>query len=752
MSKNFELLSRLGTESHVLEQNTDRFLPNAKLATGARESRESAGVPLREPSGEWQRARHILLRHWRLSALFAGAVVVAVVLVTLLTKPVYEATASLEVDPPGAEVFSLESRSPGGSDVEYIGTQARNLESDALAIAVIRQMHLDQNPEFTRRGLFTRMLGVFASSKKRNSQPETKLLTLTPEESAALAYFQSQLSITRDSTSRLLSVSFASHDPELAAEVTNTLAATFIDRMYQTRHAAIMQSTEWLSKQLDDIRAKTDESNRALVDFQRTSGIADLERDRSTVSEEMTELSRQKTLASADRMQFESFLQKAKRDNIDTLPQVQTSPVVQQLSQKLAEARAELSQASAVYGTSHPTVKKLQNGVDELEAQLRLQRNLIVSQMEMSYSAALGRERLVDAEMKGATKKLGLVAEYNNLKKQSQTNTELYDALYGRVKEAGIAAASKSSNIRVVEEARVLDSPTRPKPLKNFGFGLLAAIVGGLMLAFGYEAIDTRIHDIEDIRQYTGISAVAVLPISGAQGNGVRRLGSLRDRPARFLAEDPQSEQSEAMRSMHTTLVLSNPNRPPQMVLVTSSLPGEGKSTVAINLATMLARQGRTCLLDADLRRPAVAQAFNLVSDVGVREHLTGAVPVESILFAVEEVRNLAIIPAGSAVHDSEVPFERMRELLRALRARFDFVVVDSPPILAYADGRALAPFVDGIVFVSRANMVTREALTRSLELLDEVHSAPVIEIVLNGASAKSQTYGYSSYRSYHRA
>ncbi len=748
MSKNFELLRQTGREPQFFPVEPARVLSTVALAPGAGET-----APIHR-TNEWQGAWYMLRKHWRWSACFAAGVMLVVIAITALTKSVYEPEARLEIDPPGTEVFSLEGRGSDANDAEYVETQVRNLKSDALAIVIIRDNRLDQNREFTQHGMISRVLASIIPSKPKISTPApsgAQPLTLTADESLALSRFRENLNVKRDSASRSVSISFASHDPVFAATITNTIATTFIDHVYRARHAAIMESTEWLSRQLDDIRAKTEESNRSLAEFQRTSGIADLERDRSTVSDEMAELGRQKTLASADRIQYESFLQKAK-GNPEQLPQVQTSPVIQQLSQKLAESRAELSQASALYGTGHPTVRKLQNGIDELKAQIQLQANLIVAQMQVSYAAALSRERLVDVEMRGATKKLGSVAEYNNLKKQAEANTDLYNALYAKVKEAGIAAASKSSNIRLVEEARVLNRPTNPKPLKNIGFGLLAAIFGGVLLAFIRENVDTRVHDINDVRQCTGISSVAVLPLA-ARENDASLLGRQRFGAPMFLLQDPQSVQAEAMRSLHTTLMLSHPGHPPQVVLVASSLPGEGKTTVAVNLATTLARQGPTCLIDADLRRPAIGRAFKMPASAGLREYLSGAAPLEAITFAIEQVPNLAVITAGEAVGDPTALFcvEKMKSAIAGLRAHFAFVVVDSPPILAYSDGRALASFVDGVIFVGRANMVTRDAMSRSMELLAQLHSAPIIEIVLNGADPNIQSYNYSYARSYYR-
>jgi succinoglycan biosynthesis transport protein ExoP len=761
MSKNLELLRQAGKEPHLPQAESAHILAPA---SAPRLLRESPGVPARDLFADWQRIWRTLHKHWRVSCIFAAAVMVTVLATTLMMRPVYEPVARLEIDPPGAELFSLDGRSGGGSDTEYIETQARNLQSAELAITVMRQMHLEQNPEFvTRRGFISRAIAAIKPGQGAASQMEMgsvpgapQPLVLTAEEAATLQGFQEQLKVRRDTASRLITVSFSSHEPALSAAITNAVIATFIDRTYQARHAAIMQSTEWLSRQLVDIRAKTDESNQALAEFQRTSGIADLERDRSTVSEEMTELSRQRTQATGERMQLESFLQKVRKQTPESLPQVQTSPVIQQLTQKLAEAHAELSQVSAVYGANHPNVKKLRNQIDELQGQIRLQRDLIVAQMEISHAAALSRERLVDAEMKGATRKLGLVAEYTTLKKQAQANSDLYNALYARVKEAGIAAASKSSNIRIVDQARVLDSPTRPKPFMNFGFGVLAAVVGGVLIAFAREAFDTRIHDIDDVRQCTGISSVAVLPLAMPNGNVAGLFHMYRssvwpDKPVKFLLQDPASAQSEALRSLHTAVLLSGNHQAPQVVLVASSLPGEGKTTVALNLATALAQQGRTCLLDADLRRPAIGAAFNLSHAAGLREHLSDSAPLETITFAAEEIPNLKVIPAGRAARDCEslINLDRMRHLILSLRSQYDFIVIDSPPVLPYAEGRAISAFVDGVVFVGRANLVTREALARSMELLEEVHSAPIIELVLNGADPRVQSYGYS-YRSYY--
>ena len=757
-------------------ENDWRSASRGPVLSGKRQARLS-GSTIATPPGardssadsvDWLRAWRILEKHWRLSAVFAVSVMIAVVLTTVLTKPTYAPVARVEIDPPGDELFSLENRDRSDAGADYLETQARNMRSDELLVSVIRQLQLDRLSEFTQRSFVTRSIGAIFSGMEKvpvwlwgekgqelSASSSGGLLVLSPSEASTLRAMQQQLTVDRDTASRLVTVSFSSHDPVLSAAVTNTLVRSFIDRSYQTRHDAIIQSTEWLARQLDDIRAKMEASNRALAAFQGASGIADVDQYRSTFTEQVAELSREKTQALSDRIQMESFLSRARRGNLETLPQVQNNQVVQVLTQRLGEVHAELSQTLAIYGKNHPNTKKLQNEAEELESQIKLQRNAIIGEMETSYAAALSREALINTELRATSKEVSQMAQYTALKKEAQSNADLYNALYSRVKEAGIAAASKSINIRVVDQARVLDTPTRPQPLINLGLGLCAALIGGALMALIREAFDHKVHTIQDVRQSIGVSAVSILPLAEANGHSMLSslssvLGSghqsrLLDGPTNFLLDEPGSEQSEALRGIHTTVMLSKPGRPPRVLLVVSSLPGEGKTTVAINLAVALAHQGRTCILDADLRRPSVGRAFNVTSLNGLGDYLAQSVSVESILTPAPNIEGLTVITAGKTVTNPGklTNLDNMRVLIHNLREMYDFVIIDSPPILPYSDGRALAPFVDGVVFVGRAGVVTREEMARSMELLQEVNSAPVLEVVLNGTSTHDKSYGY---------
>jgi len=695
---------------------------------------------------EWLRVLYILRKHWRISVLFAAVLMVTVVVVTFSLSPIYEPVARIEVDPPGKQ-FSLEGGA-AGSDSEYLETQAQNLKSDTLAMDVIHRLHLDQSPE------------MVAPSNTETKPGDLTLYQLSPGEYSALHSFRANLKVKRDTASRLISVSFSSYDAKMAALVTNTVVAAFIDDTYRDQHDAIMKSSEWLGRQLDDIRTRMEQSNHSLADFQKSIGVADVDTNKSTFTERMTELNRQLTLAQADRIQLEALLTSVKAGSPDVLPEVRNNPVVQQLSTRLAELRGELSQAKVIYGPNHPNVKKLQSQVDELQSQLEAQKTAALGSIRTSYAAARARENLMDSQIKGASSELSEMARYNDLKREAQANSELYNSLYARVKEAGIAAASKSSTLRVVDEAHVLDSPTRPNRTQAIFIGILAALLGGVALAFLREQFDTRIFAPEDVRDWVGTLNIAVVPLFSpsngklqipAKPGGEIALASGSGRfPAgvSFLLDRPHSPEAEALRSLHTSVMLSRPGNPPQVLLVVSSLPGEGKTTVAVNLAVAMAQHGTTCLVDADLRRGRVAASLGVPKNLGLTDVLNGTASLDRALVHIPGLTNLTVLPAhaGSANAGQLVCSDQMRKVLDELRKDFQFIVVDSAPILPFADCRALSNLTDGLIFVGRSGITTRELVQQSLELLDQVHAAPILQFVVNAADIKSPQYRYYQY------
>lgn len=737
MSKDFELLRKV-------EQRLKgpAGIPRRQVSPGFGRHGDVAELPPPLLSGtrdsEWLRALKVVQKRWRVAATFTLIVVTAAALVALLVKPEYQPVGRLEIDPPGSETFTMQANGSPPSETQYLQTRAQNLQSNDLAIVVIRKLGLDRNSDFNSR--------VPPATDRAHG------LRLSAAESAALQTFRSRLKVVHDPTSHIISVSVIAHEPELAASVTNALMQTFIDRSLKMRHDEIASSRAWLQGQLDDISAKVEQSNRDLAAFQKRTGVAEIDEARNTFGDLMTDLNRQMTQVQSERIQLESYLQKARQGGVDSLPQVRENPVVQKLTESLADARTQLSQDLVIYGINHPNTRKLQSQVDELEKQLSKERKETLDQLRVSYNAARARERLMAAQKSEASKTISDMAEYNTLKKQAQAQTSLYNTLLARIEEAGIAAASQSSNFRIVDFARVLDRPTRPHPLRYLAFGLTAGLMGGIVLAFLREKMSRPLRTPQDIRDWSGIPSVSLIPEFASNGSHpvtkLLKASTSSEGPAKFLVERPHSPESEAMRALQANIILAKEGQP-QALLVTSSLPGEGKTTVAVNLALALSQSRRTCLVDADLRRPCVARSCSVDSSVGLGDVLLGSVPLMEAVVALRESPNLFVLPGGEASDERAhlVAGTAMDSIMESLRAQFDFIVLDSSPIIPYAEGRALSTMTDGIIFVTRSGITPGPAMARSMELLSEVRSPRILKVVLNAHDFPAQDYYYYSYK-----
>ena len=701
-------------------------IPKRQLSGTAFPSASSA-------SGDLRKAYAILLKHWRAAAIFAITTIVLVTAATLLMPAIYEAQGRLQIDPPGQEAFSLQTATGEVTDAEYVNTEAQKLQTHELALATVTALHLDQRAATSAPGSTNKDGGALR---------------------AALSDFRSHLSIHRDPGSRLVVVQFASRDPGLSAEAVNTLMKLFIDRSYQSRNDAITQSSLWLSKQLDDIRAKMDQSSQELSKFQQEHGIVDSDQGSTSGFQALTELNKQLADATSQRIQLEAFAKHS--PNMEALPQFATNQVVQSIKQKLAEANGELAQTRVIYGPNHPNVKKLEGQIAEFDRQLHSQSLAARSELNSSYAAAQNREGALRAEVDKATGQLGTMEQYTSLKKQAEADRQLYASLYAKIKESGIAAASKTSNLRIVEEAPVLDRPTRPHRLLNLLLGVVFGLIGGVVVAFIKEGLEDRIHTTEDMRHWTGLSSVIVVPEveRPAKLHPEKALSlvppfNTLDSRACLLLNKPNSPELEAINALRTLILLAHPKANHRVFLVTSPLPGDGKTTMATNLALSLSKLGRTCLIDADLRRPRVGKAFQLIPGPGLADLLRGTATLEEVLQPVQSIERLAVISSWTPSSDAAelVSADAMTNLLAQLRSMFDYVVLDTPPVLPYAESRDLSAMVDGIILVGRAAVTPRAAMRRTTELLNEINSAPVLSIVLNGADLGSDfSYLYSAY------
>jgi capsular exopolysaccharide synthesis family protein len=527
-----------------------------------------------------------------------------------------------------------------------------------------------------------------------------------------------------------------------------------------------MQASEWLLGQLSDLRHKVEESNQAVVDYQKRYGLIEEDEKDGPTSQLVGGVSHHLAEAQADRIQAEAYVRMIDLGQEESLPQVHQSQIYQNVTSQYAEASAKLAQARAIYGEENNNFKKLQNEVNELAAQREAEKLRIVTQVRTAYSAANAREQLMEASMGSLKLKMGDVNErmvrYHVLKDESRANADLYNALLARLKEAGLYAGLKSSNIRVVDPASVLDRPTAPHRSLIIAVGSFLGCIFAVVVAFMRESMSNTIRTPDDIEGWTAIPSLAMIPQLSAKGAGfssdnarhsggrtlrLKREGNASSALPQILPSRRYTMEAEAFLELRTSIFFSDPDNSPRVILVTSSAAGEGKSTVAINLAVALSQQGKACLMDGDLRQPVVSRVFGCPPSISWTDVLNGSASLERSLVPWEDSANLVLLPAAakSANPGELIASDKMKGLLATLRAQFDYVVIDSPPAIPFSDARVLSLLVDGVVLVGRYGLTTRRAFTRCVEWLREI-GAPIIGAVLNGMDFSSPDYRYYNF------
>lgn len=721
----------------------------------------------------WEQVQRVLQKNRRFTLIFALIATAAIAIAAFVMKDVYRPVARLEIDPPGTGINTLHeieySSEPDNQD--YLETQAQILQSDALAISVIRALKLDHNPELISKKDLAKYGQSPQTSKPPSSaaddtflQEQFELADRTPLEAIALDGFQRRLSVSPVRNSRLVEVSYSSHDPRLAQLVTNTLVTQYMDQNYRNRYTTTMEASAWLSTQLNDLREKVQESNQAVADYQKKYGFVEADDRDVPLAQLMGDVNHQFSDASANRIEAEAYVRMIDLGETDAIPALRDDQLYQNLMTRYVDARAQLAQARTVYGDENSNVKKLENEAKELAAQVEYERTRMVNQVRTAYAAALEREHMLQQSREKLRAQMGDAGShmvgYKVLKNEALATGELYDTLQARLKEAGIYAGLRSSNIRIVDLAPKLRRATAPNRALIILIGAVFSCMLGLVLSFVRESVDNTLRSPDDIKEWIGLPSLAMLPkISGNGGapdgsqQAFRSLslsanGAVAKNAAPMIFSGrSHTPEAEAMRDLRTALMLSQAGAPPRVVLVSSPASGEGKTTVAINLAIVLATRGSTCLIDGDLRRPMVASAFRLRTKVGLSDVLAGRAPAQDALAKIPDVPGLSVLAGGHLPPNPSdlVASEQMEALLIALRNNFSHVVIDSPPAIPFSDARVLSPLSDVVVLVGRYGATTRRALTRAAQLFREVH-ASMIGVVLNDIDFTSADYRYFNY------
>jgi succinoglycan biosynthesis transport protein ExoP len=691
-------------------------------------------------------------------------IVTLTAIATWRTTPIYRATTRIQIDPDQSDILPFkQTEGPGAVyalSQEYLQTQFKVLESRTLARRIIRTLKLEKNPEFVQvSSSSTRIFskwwkpsGAGAADRNASSEEDQNLKRVVD-------VFLDRLSTSPIRNSRLVDVSFAGRDPKLAADVANTLVSEYIQMNFETGYRANVAAHDFLAKQLVGLKARVEKSQEELAQFSQQHNIYPLGEKENVIIQKLSELNTALTAAEADRIQKEAVYEEVRAAPTGVLPEIVQDPLIKELETDLATLRQQQAKLSSSFNPGWPALDQITGQVKEAERQLAVQREKAARSVESEYRAAVRREDLLRKALADQKQESNLYNQnsihYGILQRQADADKQLYEGLLQRMNEARVSSGLHSGNIHAVDAAEVPMKPYRPNPVLNLSLALALGAMLGVGLAFFAEYLDRSIKTPDDINRYLKLPSLGIIPIYIAPSPASDRqlLESRPDfnskthslqRSVELIAHhDMRSVITEAYRNLRTSILLSARNgRPPKYLLITSSEKAEGKTTTAINMAITLAQTGGTVmLLDCDMRNPCIHRALNLKNDEGMSTFLSGNADLPSVI-QPSSIRNLSVIASGPIPPNPAelVGSPRMKEGLSFLGSSFDYVVIDTPPVLSVADARILGTVVDGVILVVKSGSTPRNAVLHTRQLLEGIN-ARIIGILLNKVDINSGHY-----------
>ena len=718
-------------------------------------------------------------------------------------KPLYLATTTIEIKKDswvlvrsGDTVITDDDPDIGMSSVT-LKTNILNLRSRPLLQDVVANLNLEQNPNFfdvthKKQSYWETLkhLGNSILGKSQTAKPRSVRVSEAPEAQQALAdkaspkqveqpartdadkarlipfvrVIDENLSIDPIKDTRALAISFTHTDPKTAAAVANGVAETFLKRSFQNKTAKFTSATAWLERSTNDLKEKVREAEQALADYCREHNIFAPEGRGSLTSDNVSRLHGEVMRAETDRILKESLYQEVKAGRVEQLPEAFSDPRAVELQSKLNQLEVEAAKLDISLGRRNPRVVDIRQQITTIKSQLETSRKALEDKLLAEYSRAQRDEQ----SLRGALERAKAEAveqnqagiQYNILKQDVDTGKALYTEFLQKTNQANIQLAQQPNSVRVIEPAEI---PTQVVPNRLLtillGFALsLGACIG---LALVLEQFNRTIRSIEDVDRYVQLPAIGVIPQIKApkagllSKNGNRNgsdnastLGIIETRSNHMLATDARSSVAEAYRAVSASVLLSTGGTPPKTILVTSGLPGEGKTTTVMNTAISLAQLGASVLIiDCDLRNPTSHKLFGIDHTKGLSTYLSTENDLDGLIYKLD-VPSLSLLPSGPVPNNPAklILSQKMKDMLQILSERYDHVMIDSPPLIGIKDPVILSTLVDGVILVVHGGKSTRDIARRTRQELWNV-GANIFGVVLNNMNYHDYYYYQPSYQ-----
>lgn len=753
----------------------------------------------RYPATGYAEEEKILLRElWRTMRKRKWLIISIVLVVTSLvtvemfrTKPTYQASTTVEIGKDNnALVRSGDLIINDDSDPYYqvnIKTKMLLLNSRELHEDVVTDLKLDQNPKFLESDGGTSIWKALRSAfGKRTAEEESAESddvtdqtsddehTRSPEECARLAPYvealEENLSIEPVRDTRALKVSFIHTSPVIAAEVANGVARSFMQRNFQTKTEKFANTASWLDSSTRELKAKVEQSEQALANYMRENNIFSIndgKRESTTLTtDKLARLHDQALRTETERMLKQTLYEELKAGRIAQLPEAFSDPKLMELQKQLNDLQIAAAQLGVRYAPKNPKMVEVHEQIVAVQAQIEASRKDLEDKLKVEYERALQDEQsfktalgTIKAE---AVQENQAAIQYNILKQDVDTARALYTDFLQKTNQAKAQVAEQQNNIRVIERASLPKKPVGPKRVLMIMLAFMVSLGGSFGIVVFLEYIDNSIKSVDDVSRYVQLPSLGVIPTicerSGRSLSGKKKVDAKtiagrrqlleagRDfKPGQLMAMESRSTAAEAYRALRTSVLLSSAGRPPKTVLVTSSQPGEGKTTTCVNIAISLAQLGASVLvIDSDMRKPTVHKVFGVDYLQGLSTFLSRNVEVDGLIQKLP-VRNLSLLPCGPIPPNPAelISSERMKEMLATLGEQYDHILIDSPPLMNVTDPVILSTMVEGVILVVHGGKSSRDLVRRSRQELLGV-GAKIFGVVLNNVDLRHE--GYDNY------
>lgn len=656
----------------------------------------------------------------------------------------YTAQVNIEVAEDLSSQFRLEQMQDlagGSDDSEKLDTEIEILRSPSLALETIRTLHLESNPDF---------MPLSGGRPWDLSSPAIR--------EALIGNFRGNLSVTRMGHTSIIQVFVTSGRPALASLMANTLIDRYIEHSFRDNYAATAKVSGWLDQQLNGLKDNLEKSQSRLLELQRDIGVVNLGGENTPgVSPKVANLEElNKTFADAevDRLMKEARLREIKSSTPDVIDAAVANmdPALQVSKQTLAQERTEYTSLIQTYGSAYPRVKALKAQIDQLEHSLAQQENAQVERAQKEFEAAQNNEAMLkktlNAQEQDVYSNGEKAMQYELARRDYEANRLLYDGLQERLQEAGIMAGLHSTAIHIIDNADIPAYPSYPRTKVNVAIGFGAGLLLGLGLALLLEGLDTNLKTMAEIEQALQLPLLAAVPSVETEDLFPSKFREF----AVSRGASSWSRIAEALRGMRTSILLSSPGSPPKVIMITSTRPAEGKSSIATLTAITFALNGsRVLLIDADLRRPSVHLRFRMAKGLGLSSVLSGKTAVREAAVEWPELPNLHIMSSGPVppLPSELLGSKQMEDMLAELRTAYDFIIIDTPPVLAVTDASILGRLTDAVILIIRYGTAQRHVVQRSIDLLDR-SGAHLLGVVVNAVDFKAPEYSEYYGRKYY--